>query len=332
MTPVDPHLQSLEAKRAESQRPFHGEAVLQDAAISSMFRFRAHMALADFKELGARGVEFSPFLEVGAGSVQRSAALINNYPVTGVATDISQKSLQDADYVLTLLDYRLLPMVVSCDAHHIPFLPNTFQFVFAYQTLHHFENPIPVLAECHRVLGKGGHLFFNAEPLDSSLRRLLRGKRVLSRPPTRLQKLGYRLGVEKVFWDDGVLERSLGMTEARFDLELWRKALQPFKLVDIEVNKKLKLHSDLHQPALTAFLSGVIGGNIRGLCLKTEGETAAGELSERLMCLDCGAAQLGRAGESELVCENCARKYPIIGNIARMLPKQLEAELYPQSG
>jgi SAM-dependent methyltransferase len=95
------------------------------------------------------------------------------------------------------------PMLISCDAHHIPFLPNSFQFVFAYQTLHHFENPIPVLAECYRVLGKGGYLFFNEEPMDSRFRRFLRGKRILSHPPTRMQQLGHHLGVEKIFWDDG---------------------------------------------------------------------------------------------------------------------------------
>ena len=47
-------------------------------------------------------------------------------------------------------------------------------FVFAYQALHHFAQPVPVIAECHRVLGQGGHLFFNEEPMDSPLRRMLR--------------------------------------------------------------------------------------------------------------------------------------------------------------
>lgn len=322
--------QSVSAKKAESQRPFHGQLVLDDPAVSWRFRNRAQATLADLKDLSGRGVAFSPFLEIGAGSVQRSAALINNYQVEGVATDISVKSLRDAIYVLSLLGYDRLPLLISCDAHHLPFLPNTFQFVFAYQTIHHFENPAPVLAECYRVLGKGGHLFFNEEPMDSTFRRLLRGNRMLSNPPTKMQKIGYQFGVEKIFWDGGVHERSLGMTEARFDLELWRQALQPFTVIDIEVNRKLKIHTSLGKSNFATFLSGLVGGNVRGLCFKPEGEAAAGDFRERIMCLDCSSTQLAQLDDQALVCGSCGRHYPIIENVIRMLPKQLEMELYPQ--
>lgn len=325
---TEPKPQSISAKKAESQRPFHGKQVLEDPVVRSRFYERANIMLADLKMLEEKGVSFSPFLEIGAGSVQRSAALINNYPVNGVATDISQKSLQDAPYVLSMLDYDRSPMLISCDAHHVPFLPNSFQFVFAYQTLHHFENPIPVLAECYRVLGKDGHLFFNEEPMDSSFRRFLRGNRMLSDPPTTMQRLGYRLGVQKVFWDDGALERSLGMTEARFDIDLWRKALESFTIIDLEVNQKLRIHSNLQKPALNSFLSGLIGGNVKGLCLKEEGEAAIDNLRERLMCLDCKSTQLSRIENKQLVCGNCERVYPITDGIIRMLPKQLELDLY----
>ncbi|MCP4374025.1 MAG: methyltransferase domain-containing protein [Deltaproteobacteria bacterium] len=330
MTGNVPKPQNITAKKAESQRPFHGQAVIDDPNVRSLFRGRAHAILADLNALKQKGVSFSPFLEIGAGSVQRSAALINNYPTKGVATDISQKSLQDTPYVLSMLDYDLSPMLISCDAHHIPFLPNSFQFVFAYQTLHHFENPIPVLAECYRVLGKDGHLFFSEEPMDSSFRRFLRGNRMLSHPPTRMQKLGYRLGVQKVFWDDGTHERSLGMTEARFDIDLWRKALETYTIIDIEINQKLKIHSNLQAPVLNSFLSGLIGGNVKGLCFKEEGEVATDNFRERLMCLDCKLAQLSRIDDKQFVCENCDRVYPITDGIIRILPKQLELELYPE--
>ena len=327
---TEPEPQSVSAKIAESRRPFHGKAALEDPVVRSRFRERADIILADLRMLEKVGVLFTPFLEIGAGSVQRSAALINNYPVDGVATDISQQSLRDAPYVLSMLDYDQAPMLISCDAHNIPFLPNSFQFVFAYQTLHHFENPIPVLVECYRVLGKGGHLFFNEEPMDSRFRRLLRAKRVLSHPPTRMQRLGHYLGVEKIFWDDGKHERLLGMTEARFDIDLWRKALRPFKLVDVEINRKLKMHSNLEKPTLNAFLSGFIGGNVKGLCMKTEGDAVTGNFRDRLMCIDCKLPQLSRMADKQLVCGNCGRAYPITDEIVRMLPEQLEAELYPQ--
>ena len=51
--------------------------------------------------------------------------------------------------------------------------------------------------------------------------------------------MAIKLGVEKVFWDDGASERSLGMIEARYDLDLWCKSLEPFTTIDIEVNRKM---------------------------------------------------------------------------------------------
>ena len=74
--------------------------------------------------------------------------------------------------------------------------------------------------------------------------------------------MAIKLGVEKVFWDDGASERSLGMIEARYDLDLWRKSLEPFTTIDIEVNRKLKIQSNLKKPSLNSFLSGILGSNL----------------------------------------------------------------------
>lgn len=298
-----------------------------------MHRERARTTLADLAALQRLGVTFTPFLEIGAGSVQRSATLINHYEADGVATDISPRSLQDAPYMLMLLNHARLPMLVSCDAHHLPFEDNSFRFVFAYQTLHHFSNPVPVLAECHRVLCRDGHLFFNEEPMDSSLRRLLRGNRLLTEPPTPLQRAGRRLGVEKLFWDDGARERALGMTEARFDLDLWRTALRPFHVVELEVNRKLRLRPNLYRSSVRALLSGVIGGNVRGLCRKADGEPLTTDFRSRLKCLDCHATALSQDGESSgtVSCGHCGRRYPLEQGVIRMLPRSLDAELYPET-
>ncbi len=316
--------QSVEAKRAESRRPFSGGEILQNENLGSMHRERASAVLADLAKLN--NVSLSPFLEIGAGSVQRSAALINHYPAEGVATDISLGSLRDAPYILSLLGYARMPMRICCDAHHLPFLSNTFRFVFAYQTLHHFEDPVPVVAECYRVLGKGGQFFFNEEPMDSAYRRLLRGNRLLSHPPTKLQSFGYRLGVEKLFWDDGKLERSLGMAEARFDFDLWRQALRPFDKKALEINRHLGIKTNLHTPALSSYLAGIIGGNVRGQCLKEYGEPAEGDFRKKLMCLDCSSTEL-ISRSNRLCCQCCGREYPIIENVICMMPRELEALL-----
>jgi len=318
--------QSLSAKIAEFKQAPHRGDLLKDPNLISIHRGRANAMLTEVQQLTAK-VTLNPFLEIGAGCIQRSAALINNYSIDGVATDIAQQVLQDAPYTLSLLSYERMPMLICCDAHRLPFLSNTFMFISAFQMLHRFTEPAPVIAECYRVLGKGGYFYFNEEPMDSSLRRLLRGKRVLSHPPTKLQRLAYSLGVEKIFWDDGAVERSAGILVQRFDMDLWRRALQPFAGVDTEINRKLKFHTDLRESGLSTFFASLIGGNIKGLCLKSEGELVAENFRHRLMCLDCGSIQLSQAEGRQLHCGNCGRIYPITDGVIRMLPNELEAQL-----
>ena len=319
--------QTIGAKRAEFGRPYSGEEILSDEVLATRIRERAATTVVDAEELTRRGVPLSPFLEIGAGSVQRSIALANHQRADGVATDISQNALRDAPYVLSLLRQGRAPMRICCDAHHLPFLDDTFRYVFAYQTLHHFENPVPVVAECYRVLGRGGYFFFDEEPLDTRLRRLARGRRMLSHPPTRAQRIAARLGVEKVFWDDGAHERSLGIVEGRPDIATWREALACFGSVEAVVNRRLRFGSNLRTPMLSALLSGLVGGNIRGLCLKLDGMVAASDFRERLMCPDCLSANLAVVEREPILCRNCGRTYPVVEGVYRMLPAELEAQL-----
>ena len=116
-----PEYQSVAAKAAESKRPFSGEKIVRDHQLAALHRKPAQTMLADLEALAANNVSFSPFLEIGAGSVQRSAALINHYSADGVATDISQQSLRDAPFTLSLFGYARAPMLICCDAHHIRF-------------------------------------------------------------------------------------------------------------------------------------------------------------------------------------------------------------------
>lgn len=308
------------------QRPFWGKRLLE-GGLAEEIRHRAEVARLDLEKLEAR-VVFSPFLEIGAGSGQRSITLMQRFAAPGVATDVSQNVLQNALFSSILLKAQTIPLLVCCDAHHLPFLANTFRFVFAYRTLHHFDNPLPVVAECYRVLGQGGHFFFNEEPMDSPLRRLLRGQRMVSSPPTLWQRLARRLGVLKVFWDDGAWERSVGITEARFDHSLWIEALRPFEKVEVEINRKLRIMSDLHRPLVQARLSGIVGGNVKGLCQKLSGEPPSEDFQERLMCLDCQATGLQRVSAQGMQCAACKRTYPINLGVIRMLPLALEVELY----
>jgi SAM-dependent methyltransferase len=321
--------QSPLARQAEAARLSGGAGILGDSDLTAMHRERAATLLADAQRLRAGGVALEPFLEIGAGSGQRSIALANNGAANGVATDISLGSLRDAPYVLTLLGYRRLPFRLCCDAQHLPFLPHTFQFVFAYQMLHRFADPAPVVAECYRVLGRHGCFFFDEEPMDTAALRWLRRGRVAALPPTRGQRLAGRLGLSRVFWEhpETAADRARGMTVARFDLATWRRALSPFPEISLTVNNHLKIRTDLRHGALGAFLASVVGGNVRGLCRKTTGEPAIGDPQARLICLDCGAAQLDPEA-AQLRCRSCQRVYPVIDGILRMLPARLERELH----
>lgn len=289
------------------------------------------MVLADIRQFGLAAESLTPFLEIGAGGGQRSIALSSAFGAEGVATDISARSLEDAPFVLRLLSAARLPMRLCCDAHHLPFLADSFRFVFAYQTLHHFEDPVPVFAEAHRVLGRGGHLLFNEEPLDSALRRFLRGRRMLAVPRTKLQRCAERFGIAKIFWDDGAIERALGMTEARFDVGLWRECLRPFEVVALEVNRKLRLRLGPHSSPLLHTLAGVVGGNIKGVCRKTDGDVPGQDFRRQLMCVDCGAAPL-TPGPQRLACDACGRSYPESNGVARVLPRELEQALHGGGG
>ena len=322
--------QSDRSKKAEIDfRPFLGEGALNDPVSGRMFRERAYLALIDFKQLAGSGIGFSPFLEIGAGSGQRSAALMNHFGAEGVATDISQGALQNEPYARIILGYDHDPWRICCDAHHLPFLANTFLFIFAYRTLHHFGNPIPAVAECHRILGKGGHFFFNDEPMIGPIIRFTRGGRQLSDPPSRWQRWAYRYRLEKVFWDDGARERTLGIVEARYDLDLWRQTLAPFGKVEVKVSRRLKLRSNLEKPAFNVFLTRLVGGNVKGLCTKEDGETVSGDFRQRLMCLDCRSGGVSQRSDEAFGCPRCGREYPLTDGLIRMLPEGLESSLYP---
>jgi SAM-dependent methyltransferase len=49
----------------------------------------------------------------------------------------------------------------AMDAHHLAFADASFDTVSVSNSLHHFEDPAPVLAEMLRVLRPGGHLVVN---------------------------------------------------------------------------------------------------------------------------------------------------------------------------
>ena len=200
MTRRAPGPQPLSALKAESRRPYYGPLILAERGVGAGLRQRAEITLRDLAPLAEAGVAFSPFLEIGAGSTQRSAALMNRYGAEGAATDISLDQLRNGPYVLALLGYERGPLLVSCDAAHLPFQESTFQFAFCCRSASR-PQPGP----------RGGGIVPGAGRAGISAERRAHGQPVetahAGRPSPvtsahRVQRIATRLGVARLFWDD----------------------------------------------------------------------------------------------------------------------------------
>lgn len=136
----------------------------------------------NFKAFGGKRV-----LEVGVGQgtdlVQFAKA---GADVSGV--DITQRHLDLAAQNFSVCGLRANLQYASAAA--IPFESNSFDVVYSFGVLHHTDNTVRCLSECHRVLRPGGELilglyhtysFFHAYTIV--VNGIFRGK---------LRKLGYR--------------------------------------------------------------------------------------------------------------------------------------------
>lgn len=321
--------QSIAAKRVEVADGFYGDLILADPDQAELHRARAAKTIIDMSSLQSMGVSLSPFLEVGAGCVQRSAVLKNHFGAEGVATDLNHGSLANGHTIIKLLGYGSLPLLVCCDAQYLPFADNTFRFVFTMQTLHRFTDPRPVVAECYRVLGQRGYFFVDEEPVSSPIRQVLRGGRTLVHPRTPLQRFAQRLGIEKVFWDDAGPDRYKGLIVSRFSLARWRQILDCFdSSASIEVNRRLRLRLTMDPRSVSFRLARLVGGNIRAVCQKASGVPATDEFQVRFICVDCRAPIVLGDREQGVRCSACGRVFPYSRGVVRMLPRSLEDELY----
>src|SRR5260221_6519816 len=88
------------------------------------------------------------------------------------------------------LGLERLPVRVCCDAYHLPFRSGSLPFVFCYETLHHFPEPGPIVAEAHRVLAPGGTFLFDEEPYRKVLHaNLFKGRKLYGREAATSSRL-----------------------------------------------------------------------------------------------------------------------------------------------
>ncbi len=98
----------------------------------------------------------TPYIEIGAERCQRSLVMENDLACTGIALDISFDMLRCCEYYAHRFNKPRLPLRICADAYRLPFASGSVPFMFCYDTLHHFPDPVPVIKELFRVLSPGG--------------------------------------------------------------------------------------------------------------------------------------------------------------------------------
>jgi SAM-dependent methyltransferase/uncharacterized protein YbaR (Trm112 family) len=291
-------------------------------------------------ELRALGVEFSPFLELGAERGQRSLVLTNDFRASGVAADISYHQLGTLGHFSRVFRRENLPTRICCDANHLPFRSGAFPFVFCYGFLHHFPSLRPVIREIHRVLGDG-HFYFDEEPFKRILKvRVYRqGNAIYSQATLRKGK--YRRLLESFISEPSSDEVAHGIIENEdIGLQEWMNALSVFDQRDLNLisigNVTSKLGDHLRFSNVPNLL---LGGTISGLCRKRSAvrRPAVPEVHHLLACPDCTSESrddiFDRPPLAEspvgFRCSVCGMTYPAKDGIIFLLPRAELEDLYP---
>lgn len=287
----------------------------------------------DLAILKKNHVKFSPYLEIGAEFGHRAAVVEEKYQANGFALDISFESLAQMPFFARELKLKKIPKRICADAYHLPFRNNSFNFIFCYQTLHHFPDPSPIIKEAFRVLAPGGYFFVNEEPISQAFNLKL------WRRPTKLRKwekflkyifiLPFVSTIGKTETDHHILENT-------FSLKVWEKSLEPFENVTTWVNSyPFGLESKIPKNTPTNWLKPSIltnafitftGGGIKILAQKSH--SVSKKPPKKLdNILDCPACL--KTLTPNLVCGKCHTSYPVVNSIKLLLKKKLMKKLFP---
>jgi SAM-dependent methyltransferase len=291
-------------------------------------------------ELADRGINLSPFLELGAERGQRSLVLANDFAATGVAVDISYHQLKTMEHFAQLFDRPRLPMRVCCDANRLPFKSQSFPFVFCYEFLHHFPSLEPIVREIHRVAG--GSFYFDEEPFRRAAKLNLYRQRSKVYSEKTLRKHECLRLIESFLSEPRCDEVEHGVVENdELSLAEWMTALSPFQERDIELVSLDRFRSKLgRRLGPTNIPNYLLGGRIGGLCRQMPGAAREGpiELEGALTCPACMARRsAGALDEPSLLeaggdyrCSACDTSYPCRDGIIFLLPPEELRQLYPE--
>jgi len=324
----------LYLQQVEGQNEFNDE--YNATAIEEILKTRMVATLEQISGLKQRGITISPYLEIGAGRGRRSLILENDLNSKGIIADLSFDMLKSANHYAKVFNKPNIPFRVCCDVNNLPFKTGSIPFVFCYDTLHHFPDPTPIVAEVHRVMTPGAHFFFGQEPFKKILHLdLYKSDKAYSEKYLKSSKLkkiinfflAERVGNENDF---NVIENE------KITIKKWKKIFSAFNDQAIKLVSLGKIETKIfgQKNYLKYLLNFLLGGNISGTVKKpgsTDKEIAT--LDNFLICPDClknkQEKQLEKRDNS-WVCPHCQQKFPIFEGVTFLLENEKFKELYPE--
>lgn len=315
----------------------HFDDELDAAGLNPILEDRMKKAAADFSALKSGGTVISPYLEVGAERCQSSLVMENDLGGAGIAADISFDMLRACGHYMGVFGKKKEPLRVCCDANRLPFLSNSFPFVFCHQMLHHLPDPAPVTAEILRVLSPGGSFALQDEPYRQVAHLTLykKGTKIYSGAPRPGGRLRERL--DFFFSEKSCNETACGVIEnERVTTGQWKRALAGFEVRGVRLRTVRDVESELFNPSsrLRYFLCWLFGGRISGVCRKAGAAPASYPAPEAaLACPACrekgvesGLVRKGTAFD----CPACSSSYPVAEGVLFLFAAGKFRELYPE--
>ncbi|MCM2267380.1 MAG: class I SAM-dependent methyltransferase [Elusimicrobiales bacterium] len=290
----------------------------------------------EISRIRARGMPISPYLEIGAERCQRSLVMENDLGAEGLAADLSFDMLKSCGHYMSVFGKSKSPLRVCCDANALPFLSGSIPFVFCYQTLHHFPDPGPIVAEMNRVLSPGGYFSVNEEPFMKVLHfGLYKGRKIYAQnapPPGKLRDT-----LDFFFSESDCNEVAHGVIENdRITLGTWRRALAVFAEKDFKLRTIKGIEADLFGAGGLWRLAAawLFGGEIRGVGRKAGVPPAVPRLpAESLACPACaerGKESPVRLDVSGASCAVCGSRFPSEDGVLFLFARDKFVELYPE--
>ncbi|MCX5705966.1 MAG: methyltransferase domain-containing protein [Candidatus Omnitrophica bacterium] len=116
-----------------------------------MFKYRKHLAVI---EMPLKEIRDKQILEIGSGGGAHSA-LFKQYGANVTAVDITKERVISTAKKLALIKEGA-GLSLQADAENLPFINDSFDFVYSNGVLHHSENTERCIKEVLRVLKPGG--------------------------------------------------------------------------------------------------------------------------------------------------------------------------------